>query len=59
MVVLTERLKFVPTLIESGKLKANPIAKQLGGLHKINEGLDLIKAGKVRTTLFANRIRKN
>ncbi|ORY90119.1 chaperonin 10-like protein [Leucosporidium creatinivorum] len=38
--------KKVPELITSGKLKANPIWHQEGGLAAINDGLELLKAGK-------------
>lgn len=49
-----EWLKFVPTLIGSGKLIANPIWEQTGGLAKVNEGLNLVKEGKVRHFYILN-----
>lgn len=40
--------KEMPELMGSGKLKSNPILSRDGGLEGINEGLDFVKAGKVR-----------
>ena len=45
--VSSYRCQYVPTIIGSGELKSNPLWKQEGGLAKINEGLELLKAGKV------------
>lgn len=38
----------LPDLFASGKLKANPIRSFDGGLDNITEGLEYLKAGKVR-----------
>ncbi|KAL8290524.1 hypothetical protein RQP46_002782 [Phenoliferia psychrophenolica] len=43
---MTAWLDYVPSLVASGKFKSNPVWKQPGGLDKISEGLELIKAGK-------------
>ena len=39
---------YVPSLIAAGKFRSNPLWRQEGGLAKLNEGLDLLKEGKVR-----------
>lgn len=39
-------LDYVPSLIESGALNANPLWHIDGGLEKVHEGLELLKAGK-------------
>ncbi|KAK4057707.1 Zinc-binding oxidoreductase alcohol dehydrogenase [Microbotryomycetes sp. JL221] len=36
----------VADLIEQGKFKSNPLWSQSGGLDKVQEGLDMLKAGK-------------
>ncbi|ORY90117.1 chaperonin 10-like protein [Leucosporidium creatinivorum] len=46
----------VPELVASGKLKANPISHQDGGLESINDGLDWLKAGKVSAQKLTYRI---
>lgn len=43
---LSDRKQKVPELVTSGKLKANPVWHQEGGLAAINDGLELLKAGK-------------
>lgn len=44
---MTAWLDYVPSLIEAGKFKSNPVWKQPGGLERIGEGLELLKANKV------------
>lgn len=41
------RHKVLPELLESGKLRANNIDLQMGGLEAIPEGLTKLKEGKV------------
>ncbi|SCV68520.1 BQ2448_641 [Microbotryum intermedium] len=43
---IEEWSEYVPSLIGSGKFKANPLWRQEGGLAKVNDGLNLLKAGK-------------
>lgn len=43
------RLLYVHSLIAAGKLRSNPLWRQEGGLAKLDEGLNLIKEGKVRS----------
>ncbi|KDE09819.1 hypothetical protein MVLG_00217 [Microbotryum lychnidis-dioicae p1A1 Lamole] len=43
---IEEWSEYVPSLIESGKLKTNPLWRQEGGLAKVNEGMNLLKEGK-------------
>lgn len=43
-----EWLRAFPDLIAAG-YKSNPVWKQEGGLEKVNDGLDVLKSGKVRT----------
>jgi hypothetical protein len=40
-----------PELFTSGKLKSNPLLRREGGLEKIDEGLEFLKAGKVCSLL--------
>lgn len=40
-------LNYVPSLIESGGLRSNPLWSQSGGLKAIPEGLALLREGKV------------
>ncbi|SCZ90503.1 BZ3500_MvSof-1268-A1-R1_Chr1-3g02029 [Microbotryum saponariae] len=43
---IEEWSEYVPSLIESGKFKANPLWRQVGGLAKVNDGMNLLKEGK-------------
>ncbi|KAK4704786.1 hypothetical protein P7C70_g1422, partial [Phenoliferia sp. Uapishka_3] len=43
---ITAWLEYFPKLVESGRFRSNPIWEQEGGLVKVHEGLELLKAGK-------------
>lgn len=47
---MAEWLVGMPDLVQKG-LRSNPLWKQEGGLEKVDEGMELLKAGKVRFSL--------
>lgn len=54
--MIEEWLLELPALAASGKFVTNPIWSQPGGLAKINEGLELLKAGKTSANKITYKI---
>ncbi|GAA5909280.1 hypothetical protein JCM6882_003787 [Rhodosporidiobolus microsporus] len=46
----------LPALFASGKLRANPLWEQEGGLERVHEGLELLKGGKVSAQKVVYRL---
>lgn len=44
-------LEYVPSIVASGQFKGNPLWRQEGGLAHVNDGLNLLKEGKVGCSL--------
>lgn len=44
-------LQYIPSIVANGSLKSNPLWRQTGGLAGLNDGMDLLRSGKVRLPL--------